>query len=143
MAGLCLRHGRRPARHAALWRGRFAAVLRQRFAIPEAVPVKVAYSWLKEYAPLAAPAELAKQLTLAGLEVESVTPVAPPFSGVVVGEVLESGPHPNAEKLSVCQVTTDGSNRLQIICGAKNVRAGLTVAVAQVGAKLPKDVSIG
>jgi len=79
--------------------------------------VKVTYSWLKEYVPLAAPAELAKQLTLAGLEVESITPVAPPFTGVVVGEVLESGRHPDAEKLSLCLVTTDGVNRLQIICG--------------------------
>jgi phenylalanyl-tRNA synthetase beta chain len=104
--------------------------------------VKVTYSWLKEYTPLAAPAELAKRLTLAGLEVESVTPVAPPFSGVVVGEVLESGRHPDAEKLSVCQVTTDGSNRLQIICGAKNVRAGLKVAVAMVGAHLPNGITI-
>jgi phenylalanyl-tRNA synthetase beta chain len=104
--------------------------------------VKVTYSWLEEYTPLAAPEELAKQLTMAGLEVESVTPVAPPFSGVVVGEVLESGPHPDAEKLSACQVTTDGSNRLQIICGAKNVRAGLKVAVAMVGAHLPNGMTI-
>jgi phenylalanyl-tRNA synthetase beta chain len=104
--------------------------------------VKVTYSWLAQHTPLAPPAELAKQLTLAGLEVESVTPVAPPFSGVVVGEVLESGPHPDAEKLSVCVVTTDGSNRLHIICGAKNVRAGLKVAVAMVGARLPHDVII-
>jgi phenylalanyl-tRNA synthetase beta chain len=104
--------------------------------------VKITYSWLEEYVPLAVPAELAKQLTLAGLEVESVTPVAPPFSGVVVGEVLESGRHPDAEKLSLCQVTTDGSNRLQIVCGAKNVRAGLRVAVAMVGAHLPNDVII-
>jgi len=104
--------------------------------------VKVTYSWLKEYVPLAAPAELAKQLTLAGLEVETVTPVAPPFSGVVVGEVRESGRHPDAEKLSLCQVTTDGANRLQIVCGAKNVRAGLKVAVAMVGARLPKGVVI-
>jgi len=104
--------------------------------------VKVTYSWLKEYTPLAEPAELAKQLTLAGLEVESVTTVAPPFSGVVVGLVLESGCHPDAEKLSVCQVTTDGSNRLQIVCGAKNVRAGLKVAVAMEGAHLPDDVII-
>jgi phenylalanyl-tRNA synthetase beta chain len=104
--------------------------------------VKVTYSWLKEYVPLAAPAELAKQLTLAGLEVESITPVAPPFTGVVVGEVLESGRHPDAEKLSLCLVTTDGVNRLQIICGASNVRAGLRVAVAMVGAHLPNDVII-
>jgi phenylalanyl-tRNA synthetase beta chain len=104
--------------------------------------MKVTYRWLQEYVPLAPPADLAQQLTLAGLEVESVTPVAPPFSGVIVGEVLESGRHPDAEKLSVCQVTTDGSNRLQIICGAKNVRAGLKVAVAMAGAHLPNDVTI-
>jgi phenylalanyl-tRNA synthetase beta chain len=104
--------------------------------------MKVTYSWLKEYVPLAAPADVARQLTLAGLEVESATPVAPPFSGVVVGEVLESGRHPDAEKLALCQVTTDGVNRLQIICGAKNVRAGLRVAVATVGARLPNDVTI-
>jgi phenylalanyl-tRNA synthetase beta chain len=104
--------------------------------------VKITYSWLKEYVPLPAPAMLAKQLTLAGLEVESVTAVAPPCSGVVVGEVLESGPHPDAEKLSLCQVTTDGANRLQIVCGARNVRAGLKVAVATVGAQLPNGVNI-
>ena len=104
--------------------------------------MKVTYSWLEEYVRLAAPAELAKQLTLAGLEVESVTPVAPPFSSVVVGEVIECGRHPDAEKLSLCQVTTDGVNRLQIVCGAKNVRAGLKVAVATVGASLPNNVVI-
>jgi phenylalanyl-tRNA synthetase beta chain len=105
--------------------------------------VKVTYRWLQEFTPItASPAELAAQLTMAGLEVESITPVAPPFSGVVVGEVLEAGRHPNAEKLSLCQVTTDGTNRLQIVCGAKNVRAGLKVAVAMVGAQLPNDVLI-
>ncbi len=67
--------------------------------------------------------------------------MAPPFSGVVVGEVLESGRHPDAEKLSLCQVTTDGVNRLQIVCGAERAR-GLKVAVAMVGAQLPGDVTI-
>jgi phenylalanyl-tRNA synthetase beta chain len=105
--------------------------------------MKVTYHWLKEFASISAsPEELAAQLTMAGLEVESLTPVAPPFSGVVVGQVLAAGRHPDAEKLSLCQVTTDGENRLQIVCGAKNVRAGLKVAVAMVGASLPKDVLI-
>ena len=105
--------------------------------------MKITHSWIREFAPLAAaPAELAAQLTLVGLEVESVTPVAPPFTGVLVGEVLEVSRHPDAEKLWVCQVTTDGVNRLQIICGAKNVRAGLKVAVAMVGAQLPGNISI-
>jgi phenylalanyl-tRNA synthetase beta chain len=105
--------------------------------------VKVTYRWLQQFTPIeASPAELAAQLTMAGLEVESLAPVAPPFSGVVVGEVLEAGRHPDAEKLSLCQVTTDGANRLQIVCGAKNVRRGLKVAVATVGAQLPNDVVI-
>jgi phenylalanyl-tRNA synthetase beta chain len=98
---------------------------------------------MNEFTPLSAsPAELAGQLTLAGLEVESIAPVTEPFAGVVVGEVLESGRHPDADKLSLCQVTTDGTNRLQIVCGAPNVRAGLKVAVATVGAKLPGGVHI-
>src|SRR5882757_8347017 len=105
--------------------------------------MKVTYHWLKEFASISAsPQELAAQLTMAGLEVESVGVVVPPFSGVVVGQVLEAGRHPDAEKLSLCQVTTDGENRLQIVCGAKNVRAGLKVAVATVGARLPNDVLI-
>ena len=105
--------------------------------------MKITYQWLQDFTEVAvAPEQLASELTLAGLEVESVAPVAPPFSGVVVGEVLECQRHPNAEKLSLCQVTTDGTNRLQIICGASNVRAGLKVAVAQVGAALPGGVAI-
>src|SRR6201996_2581691 len=101
---------------------------------------------MKEFTPLAAtPAELARRLTLAGLEVESMEPVAPPFSGVVVGEVLECARHPEADKLSVCEITIDRGgrgDRLQIICGAPNVRKGLKVAVATVGAVLPGNVQI-
>jgi phenylalanyl-tRNA synthetase beta chain len=105
--------------------------------------VKITLDWLREFIPLdVSAAELAQRLTLAGLEVEAVTPVAPPFSGVVVGEVLAANRHPNAEKLSLCEVTTDGSNRLQIVCGASNVRGGLKVAVAVVGAQLPGGVVI-
>jgi phenylalanyl-tRNA synthetase beta chain len=105
--------------------------------------VKVTYSWLNEFTPLTVtPAELAQRLTLSGLEVESVAPVAPPFRGVVVGEVLECGRHPDADKLSLCQVTTDGKDRVSIVCGAPNVRAGLKVAVAKVGAELPGGLTI-
>ena len=84
--------------------------------------MKVTYSWLKEYVPLAAPAVLAKQLTLAGLEVESATPVAPPFSGVVVGEILAVERHPNADRLTVCTVNA-GRETLKVVCGAPNVRS--------------------
>ena len=105
--------------------------------------MKITYSWLNEFTPLTVtPADLAQRLTLSGLEVESVAPVAPPFRGVVVGEVLECGRHPDADKLSLCQVTTDGKDRLAIVCGAPNVRAGLKVAVALVGAELPGGLTI-
>jgi phenylalanyl-tRNA synthetase beta chain len=100
--------------------------------------VKITYSWLNEFWPLdLSPADLAQRLTLAGLEVESIAAVAPAFRAVVVGEVLECGRHPDADKLSLCRVTTDGTDRLAIVCGAPNARAGLKVAVAQVGAELP------
>lgn len=105
--------------------------------------MKITYSWLNEFTPVGvSPAELAQRLTLAGLEVESLAPVAPPFTGVVVGEVLECRRHPDADKLSLCQVTTDAVDRLQIVCGAPNVRAGLKVAVARVGAQLPGGLVI-
>ncbi len=105
--------------------------------------MKITHHWLREFAHVTdTPAELAARLTLAGLEVEALEPVAPPFTGVVVGAVLEVAQHPDAQKLSVCQVTTDGADRLQIICGAPNVRAGLKVAVARVGARLPGEVHI-
>ena len=106
--------------------------------------MKITLSWLQEFTPLGktSAAEVAQQLTLAGLEVETSTPVAPAFSGVIVGAVIEAARHPDAEKLSVCQVTTNGNNRLQIICGAPNVRAGLKVAVAMVGARLPQEITI-
>ena len=105
--------------------------------------MRITYHWMREFANVTVPpTELAAQLTLAGLEVEAVEPAAPPFTGVVVGEVLSAIRHPNAEKLSLCEVTTDGNDRLQIVCGAPNVRAGLKVAVAMVGADLPGDVHI-
>ncbi len=105
--------------------------------------MKLTYRWLQEFAhQTVSPTVLAEQLTLTGLEVEALTPVAPPFTGVIVGEVLSAARHPDAEKLSVCEVTTTGADRLQIICGARNVRAGLKVALATVGAHLPGDVTI-
>ncbi len=105
--------------------------------------MKITQHWLEEFTPGAAtPAELAAQLTLAGLEVEALDPAAPAFTGVVVGEVLACARHPNAERLSLCEVTTDGADRLQIVCGAPNVRAGLKVAVAKIGARLPGEIAI-
>jgi phenylalanyl-tRNA synthetase beta chain len=81
--------------------------------------------------------ELSHLLTMSGLEVEEVTPVAPPFSHVVVGQVLELARHPNADRLNVCQVDVGTGTRLNIVCGAPNVRAGMKVPVALAGAILP------
>jgi phenylalanyl-tRNA synthetase beta chain len=80
--------------------------------------------------------ELAHLLTMSGLEVEEVTPVAPPCSGVVVAEVLSVDKHPNADRLSVCRVDAGTGETLQIVCGAPNVAAGMKVPCAKVGAKL-------
>jgi phenylalanyl-tRNA synthetase beta chain len=81
--------------------------------------------------------ELSHMLTMAGLEVEEVEPVAPPFSNVVVAKVLEIERHPNADRLNVCKVDAGTGTLLQIVCGAPNVRAGMVVVCALAGAKLP------
>ncbi len=81
--------------------------------------------------------ELSHLLTMAGLEVEEIDPVAPPFSHIVVAEVREVHRHPDADRLNVCQVDAGTGTLLNIVCGAPNVRAGLRVPCALVGAKLP------
>jgi len=98
-------------------------------------------SWLREFCnPPISTRELADLLTMAGLEVEEQRPVAPPFHGIVVAEILEAVQHPNADKLRVCKVdagprSPDGP--LQVVCGAPNARAGIRVPLAMVGAELP------
>lgn len=86
--------------------------------------------------------ELAHALTMAGLEVEETTPVAPPFSDVVVARITDIQAHPDADRLRVCQVDDGTGASLQIVCGAPNAEAGLTVALARVGASLPGDLVI-
>lgn len=81
--------------------------------------------------------ELSHMLTMAGLEVEEVEQVAPPFTNVVVGEVLEVAKHPDADRLNICQVDVNTGTILNIVCGAPNVRVGLRVPCAMVGAVLP------
>jgi phenylalanyl-tRNA synthetase beta chain len=95
-------------------------------------------SWLREFCnpPLSTQA-LADLLTMSGMEVEDLAPVAPPFSGVVVAEILSAEPHPQADRLRVCQVNVGGPEPLQIVCGAPNARAGLRAPLAVVGAELP------
>lgn len=83
-----------------------------------------------------------ERLTMAGLEVEDETPVAPEFSGIVVGEVISSEKHPDADKLSLCKVDVGSGEPLQIICGASNVAVGVKVPCAKVGAVLPENFKI-
>ncbi|MGV3741997.1 MAG: YtpR family tRNA-binding protein, partial [Burkholderiaceae bacterium] len=81
--------------------------------------------------------DLAHLLTMSGLEVEEVEPVAPPFTNVVVAQVMEVAKHPNADRLNVCQVDAGTGTLLNIVCGAPNVRPGMKVACAMDGAMLP------
>ncbi|GMU68689.1 MAG: phenylalanine--tRNA ligase beta subunit [Steroidobacteraceae bacterium] len=105
--------------------------------------MRVPLSWLGEWVRLDADARtLGTRLTLAGFELEGIEPAAPPFSGVVVAEILAAEPHPQADKLQLCRVSAGSGESLQIVCGARNARAGLKVALAVVGARLPGEVRI-
>ena len=105
--------------------------------------MNISTRWLREWVnPDVSDEVLAEKLTMAGLEVDSIAPVAPPFDGVVVGQVVSCEKHPNADKLSLCQVNIGQDDNLQIICGAPNVRQDLKVVVATVGSKLPSGLKI-
>jgi phenylalanyl-tRNA synthetase beta chain len=105
--------------------------------------VKFSEQWLREWVNPALSSEaLGHQITMAGLEVDAIEPVAGEFSGVVVGEILEALQHPDADKLRVCMVDAGNGNTLQIVCGAPNARAGLKAPLAVVGAVLPGDFAI-
>jgi len=105
--------------------------------------MKISENWLREWVnPPADIRQIADQLTLAGLEVESVDSIVTDFSGVVVAKVESVTRYPDADKLHVCQVNAGGGNLINIVCGAGNVRNGMTVALARVGAKLPGGKSI-
>ena len=100
--------------------------------------MKISENWLRQWAnPANTSDELGQQLTMAGLELDGADTVAPEFSGVVVGEVITCEQHPDADRLRVTTVNIGTGENLQIVCGAPNVRTGLKVAVATVGAVLP------
>src|SRR3954452_8984021 len=100
-------------------------------------------NWLRSFVdPMMDSAELGERLTMAGLEVEALVPVAPPFDKVVVARVLGVERHPQADRLSVCRVDAGGSEPLTIVCGAPNVRRGIKVPCALEGAMLPGSVEI-
>jgi len=105
--------------------------------------MQISEAWLREYVnPAISTDQLVEQLTMAGLEVDSVSPAAAVFNGVVVGEVLAIEQHPDADRLRVCQVAVGATEPLQIVCGASNVRIGLRIPAALIGAVLPGDFKI-
>ena len=105
--------------------------------------MKISESWLREWAnPAIDTSALVAQVTMAGLEVDAITSVAGFFTGVVVGLITEVVPHPDAEKLRVCQVEGHAEGIKQIVCGAPNARVGIKVPFATIGAKLPGDFAI-
>ncbi|MBD2384399.1 phenylalanine--tRNA ligase subunit beta [Cylindrospermum sp. FACHB-282] len=100
--------------------------------------MRISLNWLRELVEIKlSPEELAETLTMAGFEVEDIEDRRTWANGVVVGKVLERQPHPNADKLSVCQVDVGGDEILNIVCGAANVRADIYVPVATTGTYLP------
>ena len=102
----------------------------------------VSLRWLKDYVDIdIAPSMLADHLTMAGLEIDGIRETAPDFSGVVVAKILSLKPHPNADKLSLCEMTT-GSEILSIVCGARNIQVGDIVPLAKVGATIPGGYTI-
>lgn len=105
--------------------------------------MKISEQWLREWVAVRQDAKaLAERLTLAGIEIGSITPVAPPLEHVVVGEIVSIAPHPQADKLRVCQVHVGQKESLTIVCGATNAAAGLKVPAALQGAQLPNNKNI-
>ncbi len=105
--------------------------------------MKLSESWLREWVnPTLNTAELAEQITMAGLEVDAIEPVAAEFSGVIVGEILFVEQHQDADKLRVCQVAGINGDISQVVCGAPNARVGIKVPFATIGAVLPGDFKI-
>lgn len=104
--------------------------------------MKFSSSWLREWVPGAPDDQtLSHLLTMAGLEVDAMAPAAPAFSGVVVGKILSTQPHPDADRLKLCRVS-DGTSEFDVVCGAPNAAAGMRVPYAKPGARLPGDVEI-
>ena len=105
--------------------------------------MKVGLEWLREWVALNPDVgALAHQLTMAGFEVEGRSLAAPPFEGIVVGEILKADAHPQADKLRVCEVLGRDGEHLNIVCGAPNARAGIKVPLARIGARLPGGMAI-
>ncbi len=105
--------------------------------------MRFSINWLKQWVELdLSNAELAGKLTASGLEVDTVTPVAADFSDVVVAKITACGPHPNADKLQICTIDHGADESVQVVCGAPNARAGISIPLARVGAVMGEDFKI-
>lgn len=105
--------------------------------------MKFSESWLREWVnPDLDTHTLAHRLTMAGHEVDSIEPHGAGLEGVVVGEVIKAGKHPNADRLSVCQVSIGGAENIEVVCGAPNVVAGMKSPFAPAGTKLPNGIKL-
>src|SRR6185503_21369800 len=107
--------------------------------------MKISWNWLSELVDLSGvkgPEALADILTNRGLEVEAIERQDHGFEKVITAQVVEKNKHPQADRLSVCKVTTGSGEPLDIVCGAQNFKAGDKVALAQVGAQLPNGMTI-
>jgi len=104
--------------------------------------MRVSEQWLREWVnPSLSTEALAEALTMAGLEVDAIEPAAPAFTGVVVGSIVDCRPHPEADRLQVCDVDA-GGERLEVVCGAPNARPGLSAPLARAGAELPGGLQV-
>src|SRR5918999_976571 len=119
----------------------YPLLLRKRSALPRLLQgfvVKFSVKWLQEFVPIDVPAErLAELLSHSGSKVESIDGPAKEIGGVVVSEVLDIAPHPDADNLTLVEVKVDGSKTQRVVCGARNFSVGDRVPLAQVGARLP------
>ena len=105
--------------------------------------MKISEVWLREWInPALSSQDLANQLTMAGLEVDAISPAAGNFTHVVVAKVLHTQPHPQADRLTLCTIDVGDGEPLAVVCGATNVRPGLVVALAKIGAQLPNGLVI-
>ncbi len=104
--------------------------------------MRLSLNWLKEYVDIdVSPEELANRLTMAGLEVESLERRYSPLDKVVIGHIKAVSPHPNADRLTVCEVD-NGAQTLTVVCGAPNVKVGMKSPLALPGAELPNGLKL-
>lgn len=105
--------------------------------------MKFSENWLRQWvSPNVSSEQLGHQLTMAGLELDGIEAASADLTGVIVAKIESTEPHPDADKLQVCQVNVGNGETRQIVCGAKNARAGLITALATVGSKLPGGIKI-